>query len=45
MYVYVVEYLDVRIAFKTEQEAENYVAVTFGEDSCASINPCILVGE
>lgn len=45
MYIFVVEFLGVRLAFKSEQEAENYVSVTFGDDTSATIKPCILVGE
>lgn len=45
MYIFVVEYLGVRVAFKSEQEAKTYVEVTFSDDNTVVIKPCILVGE
>lgn len=45
MYVYIVEFLGVRLAFKTEQAAEEYIVMTFGDDTSASVHPCVMVGE
>lgn len=52
MYVYLVEYLNTRIVFRTEQAAEEYVAMMFG-DTCSDgeriivprVMPCVMVGE
>lgn len=49
MYVYVVEYLGARVAFKTVSEAEKYVELMYGtyEDRAVrpTIEPCLFVED
>lgn len=47
MYVYIVEYLGFRVAFKTVDEAEKYIEMMrFGDRTITpTINPCLLAGE
>lgn len=45
MYVYVVEYLGSRIAFKTCGEAEKYIELMWGEkETGPKVMPCLYVG-
>lgn len=48
MYVYVVDYLGFRIAFKSVAEAEKYIEMMCSDSDRSvkpTITPCLLVGE
>lgn len=49
MYVYIVEYLDTRVAFKTVDAAERYIELMYGENENRvvqpTIYPCLMAGE
>lgn len=48
MYVYVVEYLGSRVAFKTCDDAERYVELMWGDKDNGvrpEIYPCLMMGD
>lgn len=46
MYIFIVEYLGARVAFKTCADAEKYVEIMYGDRTAnAVIQPCLMVGD